>query len=317
MNNLFELKTIYGPHFSKCFDLTIGVDPILPPKKCPLDCIYCPVGKTIVKTNKPKIIFDPTRIVKDLEEFIEKNGIVFKNIFIWGFGDPLLNYQLPIIIENIYNFLNNIGFKGKIIVKTSGVLLNSNWVKPVFKYIDEIVVPISIPYSFWNVFVEPFIECKLSNIVNVLKYIAREYIGKLFIEITIFKYRDFTNAEENVLNETISILHSIKHVKIYVKTINRPSRSLEVKPVRGELFKRVVDKLIEEGFETTICNAVFENKIAIVDTVNCLFNHILRKPLSTNEIIQIYGSSVLKILDKSFVNKINWDNKIYFQLKTS
>lgn len=316
MNKLFEIKTVYGPHFSKCFDLSIGIDPLLPPKKCPLNCIYCSIGETMVKTIKPKILVDPARVVRDLEYFVDKNGVVFKNIFTWGFGDPLLNYQLPVITENIRNYLNNIEFKGKFIVKTSGVLLNSSWVKPFFKYIDEVVVPFSLPHSFWNMFVEPVGEYRFSSIINSLKNTIREYGDKLSIELTIFRYRDFTNAEESVLSETLSTLHNLKPGRIYVRTINRPSRVVDAKPVRGDLFRKVVDKLIEEGFETILCKSVFQNKISIVDNTNCLFNHILRKPISTDEVMQIYGSNVLKILDKSFVSKINWDNKIYFRLKS-
>lgn len=316
MNRLFELKTVYGIHLSRCFEASLGIDPLLSPKKCSLNCIFCPLGETIVKTIKPSIYVDLDRVIRDLMNFIDKNGLIFKTTFVWGLGDPLLNYQTPVIVEKIHSLLKDMGFNGRIVVRTSGVLINSNWIKPVFKYVDENLVPIALPYSYWKIFTEPVGDFKFNNLVNSLKNIVKEYGDKLAIELVVFRYRDFTNAEESVLDELISVIHSTRVEKIYVKTINRPGRSIDIKPVRGELFNRVVEKMNNEGFKTIVCSDVSVNKLNIVDKTNILLNHILRKPLSTDEIIQIYGPESLKILEKSFVSKINWDNKIYFKLKS-
>ncbi|MHC1586646.1 MAG: radical SAM protein, partial [Candidatus Hecatellaceae archaeon] len=39
------MKAVYGPVASWRLGLSLGIDPILPPKTCSFNCVYCQLGE--------------------------------------------------------------------------------------------------------------------------------------------------------------------------------------------------------------------------------------------------------------------------------
>ncbi len=313
------LKTVYGPHPSRCYGKVIYIDPVLPPKKCPYDCVFCPLGKSVVKTRKPSIHVDSKHIVDDLKEFIEDNMVEFDKIIIWGYGDPLLNYQIPIIISNVKEFLEKNGYKSKILIKTSGLLLLENWVLPLYELVDEIILQLSIPGTLWRAYHNPPQDIKFHELIKRLAMIDKRYRKKISIELILFKINTFKNFDEQVLLELITAYKRIGVNKVYVSTIDRPPTNSNVKPVHGKILLKVNAKLVDEGFNTTICSYSSTRGKSIKNTTKWLYNHLLRIPLSTREIVDIYGDQGITVLDRfindKMVEKINWEHQIYFKIK--
>ena len=313
-----SLKTVYGPHPSKCYGSILYIDSLLPPKKCPYDCVFCTLGKTAVKTTKPLLYVSVDRITRDLEEYLSENNKVFDNIMIWGSGDPLLNYQLPVIVSNVRNSLEEKSVKAKILVKTTGLNLVMEWVFPLYEIIDEVIIQLSLPGSLWRTYMKPPSDLVFRKLLENLSLLDKRYKGKISVELILFKIDSINNFEEDVLIELISAYKKIGVRKIYVSTIDRPT-TMNVKPVSDKILHRVSDKLVDEGFKVDICTRSPMIRGVKGDVVKWMYNHILRIPLSTDEITMIYGDRGLSVLDQlvknELVEKISWGKQIFFKLK--
>lgn len=257
----------------------------------------------------------------DLEEFLEENGCIFKTLVVWGFGDPLLNYQLPIILNNVKNVLENYNCGVKLVLRTPAVNGNAEWVRPAIDLVDSIIIPFSTPPSFWREVVDPDPSFNIISYIENLKKLSGRSREKMWIELVLFRTIGFTNAEDRVLGELASILWRIRVDKIYLKTLDRPSHSTRIKPVHGNLYRVVYDKLVEQGFRVVSCIENAGVDVVIHNSGLRLYNHILRKPLNTLEIIKLYGDDGLKymsVLDKrGCLDKILWEGNVYYKIRCS
>ncbi len=315
-----EFKTVYGPHNSRCHGLVLGIDPIMPPKRCPYNCIYCPIGRTYIKTFKPALLVKPDAVVNDLKYFIENEGILFEKIVIWGSGDPMLNFHTPLIINNVKKNLIEHGCKPYIVIKTSAVNIGEEWIYPVLENVDEINISLATSYTLWRKHIDPVEEKRLDEIISKISSLDKCYRDKTWFELVLYRYGGISNANEELLEEFIGTIGRTGIRKIYVKTIDRPSRDPRIKPVKGRLFNHVVDKLVDRGYIVKTCReTVSNNMLGISNIETWLFNHILRKPLSTKEIISFYGDNGVRFVEKLFkqgiVNKINWEGQMFFTVR--
>jgi wyosine [tRNA(Phe)-imidazoG37] synthetase (radical SAM superfamily) len=316
----YSIKTIYGIHPSRCFGLSLGIDPLLPPKKCPYNCIYCPIGYTVNKTMDPKIYVLVERVSRELSEFINANGCVFENVMIWGSGDPLLNYQTPLITGRVRDILREYKCASTISIRTTGYLLGMEWVIPLYSLIDYIVIPLDAVGDARKFINEPLDKAKLSILVNTIKEIPREYRKKVFFEINLLRIDTFRNTDPSLLDELIAYIERTRVNRILLKTVNRPSWRRGIKPVRGKLFERVRKYLEDKGFIVKTCTSKEHKHIVLSGNVEeLLFNHLLRKPLSTEEVRNIYGTIgvlfVEKLVREDVAEKIPWGTELFFRLK--
>jgi wyosine [tRNA(Phe)-imidazoG37] synthetase (radical SAM superfamily) len=316
----YNIKTIYGIHPSRCFGLSLGIDPLLPPKKCPYNCIYCPIGYTVNKTMDPKIHVSVERVGKELSEFINANGCVFENVMIWGSGDPLLNYQTPLIIGRVREILREYRCESTISIRTTGYLLGMEWVIPLYNLIDYIIIPLDAAGDARKFINEPLDKAKLSILVNTIREIPGEYRRRIFFEINLLRIDTFRNTDPPLLDELSTYIEKTRVNKILLKTINRPSWRRGIKPIRGRLFERVREYLENKGFIVKTCTSRgYKHIVLSGDVEELLFNHLLRKPLSTEEIRSIYGTiGVLfaeKLVRENIAEKTPWGTELFFRLK--
>jgi len=313
------IRTVYGPHPHECFNTSLFIDPILPPKRCIYDCVYCPLGRTLHKTLTPTITVDHEKMIKDYREFIDENGYVFKNIVIWGYGDPLLNYQTPLFVNYVKEDLRRDNIDVKILLRTPGYNLHGEWVKPMYEYLDEIIIPLNSTGSNWRVLMDPPDNLKLIDLFNTLKKLDRRHRKIISIEYTLLRFNELNNYSFEQVMELISICKNIGIEKVYLTTIYRPGSRIGVKHVHGKVFDEIAEKIEDEGLEVVKCsyNASYIRVKAGVE--KWLINHILRFPLTTSEINAIYGDDglnlVIKLQSSGLIKKINWDNKIYHTIQ--
>lgn len=315
-----KLKTVYGPHPSRCFGLSLGVDVLNPPKRCPYNCIYCPMGRTSIKTVKPTMIIGIDAVKRDLEEFIQVNGCVFENILVWGYGDPLLNYYTPLVIKGIKEILNEYGCEAGIRIKTTGFSLGEKWAMPLLDIVDEVIIPLDAAGEVRQVINDPLESVKINLLIKSLRNMPRIYRKKIVFEINLLKTNGIRNTDPPVLDELISYIGLTGATRIYLKTVNRPSWKQSIKPVRGKLFIRVKNYLEENGCAVKECVRSEWGSIALSgDLEEALLNHLLRKPLSTDEIKTIYGSKGIvyaeKLVEENIAEKTPWGQKLFFKAK--
>jgi len=316
-----KIRTVYGPHPSMCFGLSLGIDPILPPKRCIYNCIYCPMGRTISQVSTPSIIVTPERVKEDLEEFIATNGCIFENIMIWGMGDPLLNYHTPLIAKTVRETVQEHGCSAKIVVRTTGFHLGEEWVRPLYDFVDEIIIPVDSAGDERKIINDPIQGYGIYRLANIIKRIPRFYKKKVAVEINLLRHNGDGNCSPSLIHEIISILNMMNTKKVYLKTVSRPGSSDSIKPVRGRTFTKIMELLVNNGYNVVTCTNIKRiNVFYAGDTREALLNHLLRKPLSSEEIMLIYGNEGLveaeRMVEAGYLVKKPWGEKVFFRIKT-
>ena len=89
------MSTVYGPVPSWRLGRSLGVDVLLPPKKCTFNCIYCQLEKTRLYVSEPKALnenlVDVDRVMNDLGEVLKRLDISTLDVVTFsGTGEPTL-----------------------------------------------------------------------------------------------------------------------------------------------------------------------------------------------------------------------------------
>lgn len=313
-----NIRVVYGLHPSRCYGRSLGIDPLLPPKKCFYNCIYCPMGRTIIQTSEPKPLINPKKLITELEEYISKNGCLFETVYFWGMGDPLLNHYTPVLLRAVKDFMEEKNCRTRIVLRTTGYLLSMDWARQTLLVSDEILVPVDAGPELRSIINEPLKNYTLSKLSVILRSIPPKYRFKISFELNLLRTGTSSNASPELIEEIIPYLKSSRIDKIIVKPVNRPGRDESIKPVRGRLIDKVVDIFSNEGFKVRVCRGESLEGVAVADNSDeAIYNHLLRKPLSTREIEAVYGVEGLvnaeRMVEAGILEKKTWSGMIYFK----
>ncbi|QOR94194.1 radical SAM protein [Thermosphaera chiliense] len=304
----------YGVHPSRCFGLTLGLDILLPPKKCPLDCSWCPLGKTVDRTRTAKEQeVNLGKIVEELKELYEYIGTLARKVYVWGFGDPLLNRRISEAVKAVRAESQ----ADKVIIHTSGLLLPQYYSSGLFEDVDEFVIPFEwaseIRLEFgW----EPAVS--ITTFLEILSEFNRRYPGKLGLEITVFKFAGSLTPSTESLREIAKQARRVGAERIYLKTINR-FVSEKIHSVNPRLISEYAEILEENGIKPVVCygSVNFEPGIQKHGLIRLVYNHILRKPLSFRELRSIYGDngviSAENLVTMKKAVKTAWEKEVYYR----
>ena len=93
------MSTVYGPVSSWRLGRSLGIDVVLPPKKCTFNCVYCQLGKTSVHVSNPEVLqgklVDAETVRRDLDDVLKRLDISTVDVVTFsGSGEPTLNLEL-------------------------------------------------------------------------------------------------------------------------------------------------------------------------------------------------------------------------------
>lgn len=309
------ISYFYGVHPSKCFGYVVNIDPVLPPRKCPLNCFHCvlPGGEVVPRDYSVKI---------DLVHFhtvLEENRDVLLGIprvRLWGFGDPLLVENIYDVARYIRTYIENHGGSSKVLLHSSGVTLGRALKTGIVNAVDELSV--SFPWCSGDPeHMGLPSHITLGGLIDSLKLFPSK--DKLVLELLVVKLRNHVYPDPLSLEELASCLSRTGAWRIRVRTLHRPPANEELKPVSSSILKTIGDRLIREGFEVLTCNMEL-TRLSGVEFTNLqkvVYNHLLRQPLSTNEILMTYGEDGLIVVDnmvsKQWVARRVWENKVFYR----
>ena len=158
----FSYKEVYVEDGRRVLEINI-----LPEKHCNFDCIFCPIGRSQNKIDKPKAFDNIEEDFKELEDRIEETKADL--VFINSKGEALVNDKVSLIID---------------MIKAKGVavrLLSNGYLLPKEEYIQ--------------------IANKCEEVIGEIKVITEEHFQKVQrpIEVTIIKgYNDSKESIEEI-----------------------------------------------------------------------------------------------------------------------
>ncbi|MFH1626164.1 MAG: radical SAM protein [Pseudomonadota bacterium] len=273
-----KLDYIFGPVPSRRLGFSLGVD-IVPFKTCTLDCVYCQLGRTAMKTVKRERYATPKDIVDELSCVLDQ-GQKVDYITLSGSGEPTLNSNIGDIIESIKATVNT-----PVAVITNGTLLYQERVRNTL-YRADLLIP-SLDAATQEVFERinrPHHSLNVEKITEGLKTFSREFRGEMWLEIMLVKgFNDHLDEVEKIK----AAVSEINPQQIQLNTVVRPPAENcaeelsaeelhKVKSILGEKcsiigqFKNRKQKTVKMSMKSAIVDLTKRRSVTLSDISNSL-----------------------------------------------
>ncbi|MEI6856250.1 radical SAM protein [Psychrilyobacter sp.] len=167
---------------------TIDINP-LPKNYCSFDCIFCPLGRTEVKTDKSFNFKETNSFLIKLEKILKKFKI--QNVFINPDGEALAN-------DNILNIINLIkSYDACVKLLSNGYLMNKDKYKKILNECDQVIGELAVTSEEkFKKIQRPLADYSLNEYVSNMQNFNAQYSGEFILDITILK--NISDTDENV-----------------------------------------------------------------------------------------------------------------------
>lgn len=240
------MGVVYGPVLSWRFGSSLGIDLISGSKVCTFDCIYCQLGRTVLKVSKPgdfRNYVKAEKVVKELEDFINK--IDFNSVDVVTFsgsGEPTLNPELGKIVELVKYIVG----EKPLVILTNSSLFYLRKVREALSKIDIVSAKLDAgDEKAFKIINRSYLEkLSINKVIGYIKEFKSIYDGKLMIQTMFLNTTlGFTNSEGEHFEKLIDAYLKIEPDVIQVDTPYRPGGEKFVKPVSIEKLKNIGDVL--------------------------------------------------------------------------
>lgn len=191
----FSISDVYlGANNMRC----ININP-LPENYCSFDCIFCPLGRTKVKTEESFYFEETKGFLVELEKVIIKKRIEY--VFIDPDGEALANSEILDIIRLLKD--NNIVVK----LLCNGYLVNREGYIDVLNECDEIIgeLMVTTEEKFQKI-LRPLEGYTLEEHVSNMASFNKQYSGKFILDITFLKDISDSDVDIDKFKEYIDII---------------------------------------------------------------------------------------------------------------
>ena len=302
-------SNVFGPVPSRRLGFSLGID-VVPFKTCTLDCIYCQLGRTTVKTNQRKDFFSVKEILDEIKRNINSQKRI-DYITFSGSGEPTLNSRIGQMIEEIKKITSL-----PVAVLTNGTLLYLPEVQEELKKAD-LVIP-SLDAADEDTFTRvnrPHPSLKIHEVISGMAEFSRNFKGKIWLEVMLVKG---INDSPWHLQKLTEVIRKIKVEKIQLNTPVRPPAEDFVFPLDEEDLRKICSffgknceviakiqrkkqKAFQQNIEIMIHNMVKRRPVTIEDIAISLGIH-------RNEVIKYIES----LIERRLVSFRIYEGKRYY-----
>ncbi|MBD3228592.1 MAG: radical SAM protein [Candidatus Lokiarchaeota archaeon] len=243
------MSTIYGPVPSWRFGRSLGIDIVLPPKTCTLDCIYCQLGSTSTKAvdETKGNIPDEVRVKSDLEAYLENVNLqTVDAVTFSGSGEPTLNPHLGEIAKEVRKLIGN----KLLVILTNATQLHKEKVRKRLVEFDMVVAKLDAgdEETFRRLNRPKSKSITLKKVINGIKKLKKEIDGQVALEVMLL--RTSNNYVSNVFGRSLkSLIKTAKSLNpdlIQLDIPYRPPSESYVKTPSDSEFKYAVDQFLRE-----------------------------------------------------------------------
>ncbi|UOD35349.1 radical SAM protein [Deferribacteraceae bacterium V6Fe1] len=285
------MSFVFGPVPSRRLGVSLGVD-IVPRKYCTLDCIYCEVCKTDNLTIEQEDYYDINEIINEVKEKYLPLKDSLDVVTITGSGEPTLNKSIDVIVKKLKTFVTH-----PIALLTNSTLFYDEEVRQKVKIFD-IIVP-SLDAANEKIFKKinkPSKEINFRRMIEGLITFSNEYRGKLILEILLL---EGVNDHQEHLDQLVEIIKNMKYDIVQLNTAFRPTAYKNVKRLDDIQLLDIALFFNEKGLKVEPVKNFISKNISKT-SMNDIFNKMLNmRPLSENDIIELFGETFLKNLSQN------------------
>ena len=183
----FSISSVYlDARGMRCVD----INP-LPENYCSFDCVFCPLGRTGVKTEDSFSFDETSGFLLKLEEILGRERV--QCVFINPDGEALANSQIMDIIRMLKD--------KKLAVKLlcNGYLMNREKYRSILNECDEVIgeLAVTTEEKFQKI-QRPLEGYTLEKYISNMADFNKQYSGKFILDITILK--DISDTDEDIEN---------------------------------------------------------------------------------------------------------------------
>ncbi len=273
------MSFIYGPVPSRRLGFSLGVD-LVPYKTCTLNCVYCQLGRTTVKTIRRKEYAAKKEVLKDIKKGL-RNASHINWITFAGSGEPTLNSEIGGIIAGIKGMTDI-----PVAVLTNGTLLYRKGVRKDLMKADLVIPSLdSASMKGFKRVNRPHPLLDLKKIIDGIVKFRSEFKGTLWLEVMLVKGFNDTERELDRLREVIK---DIGPDKVHLNTVVRPPAEKSAGIVNDKRVRRIAGKFGKE------CDIIYDVKwekkeLFINDISETIFEMIRRRPVTVRDISNSLG----------------------------
>jgi len=229
-----ESKYLYGPVPSRRLGCSLGVD-IVPLKICTLDCIYCQLGRSSIKTVERREYVSTDAVLAELTDKIE-NGLDADYITIAGSGEPTLNSHLGKLLNAIKKITNI-----PLAVITNGTLFFRDDVRADCVKADVVLPSLDAgdEQTFRRIN-RPHADISIEKLVSGLAAFRSEFSGLIWLEVFLVRGLN-TNTQQ--IAAIKRLIERIGPDKIHLNTPVRPTAEPDVAAVTPEQLESIAAEL--------------------------------------------------------------------------
>ncbi len=178
MSGLGGQQAVFGPVPSRRLGLSLGVD-LVYPKTCPLDCVYCELGRTTVHTAQRGVFRDADEVLAQVERRLSELETPPDFVTLAGSGEPTLHLELGRVLAELKRLS-----PGRVAVLTNGVLLPDPQVRRDLALADVVIPSLdAVSQEIFQRINRPVAGLIIEDIIAGLKAFAREFKGRLWLEV--------------------------------------------------------------------------------------------------------------------------------------
>ena len=272
-------RFVFGPVASRRLGRSLGVD-LIPFKTCSYDCVYCQLGRTTCHTLQRAEYTPVDEVLRQVAEALAA-GPEPDVITLAGSGEPTLHSRLGEVLAGIKR-LSGL----PLVALTNGSLLGLPEVRDALQNADVVAPDLDAgSEAGWQAVCRPAAGLSFAGVVDGLRQFAREYRGK--IEVEVFLVEGLYDLEAEV--KKIAALLSGLPGEVRLNTTARPGAEAAAGLVAAErlaelsrLFDPPAGLITELKLKSSAATAV----IVSADTVAGL---VARHPATLPEIAAALG----------------------------
>ena len=303
----------FGPVPSRRLGKSLGINNIISPKACPYDCVYCQVGKTIRKSCKRELIYEPEVICQNVEHHLKKiNPDNYPDYLTFvSNGEPTLDINLG----RSLTLLKKFGIP--LAVLTNASLLSDKRLREDLYQADWISVKMDAGNNeTWKWVNRPAVSLNFAGLIENIILFAGEFKGKLCTETMLVD--GLNDAPEN-FTKLAEFISEIKPYKAYLAIPTRPPSMTSIKPPDPEKLNQawqvfhdmhINTELLTgfEGADTGYTGNIYD------DILNITAVHPLREDALLNllEKDKAVMNSVTSLINQQLIRQVNYNGNKYY-----
>ena len=277
-------RYLFGPVPSRRLGRSLGVD-LTPFKTCTLDCVFCQLGRTTVKTVERREYVPTAAVNTEIAEWLEAGGIA-DHITLAGSGEPTLHAGFGDVLQSIRSRTDI-----PTVLLSNGTLFTDPAVREAAGHADIVKLSLSAWDSFsFNCINRPHPDLDFPRIVQGYQAFRKAFKGKLWLEVFLIKG---TNSAQRDVERIAVLAETIHPDAIHLNTSVRPTA--ETSTVALPPAQMIALTTIFRPVATVIADFQIEPGSPVAATEETILAMLKRRPCSARQIADVFNMHINEV----------------------